>query len=412
MNTSSTNGFLQIYVFDNDLKTPIENANINIYLTDSLEPVITDLKTDSSGKTDIITLPTVSYDYSLSPSDIKPFTNYSIQVSSDNYQLTEINDIEIFELQTAIQPVYLSKVTPLSKPETITLPDNTLWGNYPPKIAEDEIKPLQSYGEIVLNKVVIPEYIVVHDGVPKDSNAKNYYVRYTDYIKNVACCEIYSTWPTETIKANILAIMSFTLNRIYTEWYRNQGYNFSITSSTAYDQKWVYEHTIYESISIVVDNIFNNYISKPNVKQPILTQYCDGRRAVCPNWLSQWGSNELGKKGYSALEIIKYYYGNEYYINSAEQINGIPSSFPGENLDIGSSGQKVRQIQEFLNLIGDYYNKIPVLIPDGIYGEKTANAVKEFQKIFKLPANGIVDYPTWYKISDIYVRLSNIAELV
>ncbi len=172
---------------------------------------------------------------------------------------------------------------------------------------------------------MVPETVVVHDGSPSDSTAPNYYVNYTDYIKNVASSEIYATWPESTITANVLAIMSFTLNRVYTEWYRNKGYNFTITSSTAYDHKWIYGRNIFNSISTIVDEIFDQYLARPNVKQPILTQYCDGKRVTCPNWMSQWGSKDLGDRGYSAIEIIRNYYGNSMYIRTAELISGIPS---------------------------------------------------------------------------------------
>ena len=169
----------------------------------------------------------------------------------------------------------------------MVIPDHTLYGYYPPKIAEDEIKPVNESGEIVLSRVVVPETIVVHDGTPTDSTAPNYYVPYRDYIKNVASSEIYATWPQASITANVLAIMSFTLNRVYTEWYRNKGYDFTITSSTAFDHKWIYGRNIYESISRIVDEIFNNYLSRPEVRQPILTQYCDGRRVSCPGWMAR-----------------------------------------------------------------------------------------------------------------------------
>ncbi|MGN0481117.1 MAG: peptidoglycan-binding protein, partial [Lachnospiraceae bacterium] len=198
---------------------------------------------------------------------------------------------------------------------------------------------------------------------------------------------------------------------VYTEWYRNQGYNFTITSSTAFDHKWVNGRNVFENISEIVDEIFDNYLSRPNVKQPILTQYCDGKRSSCPNWMTQWGSKSLGDQGYTPIEILRYYYGDTIYINRAEEISGIPASWPGYNLDIGSSGNKVRQLQEQLNRIGDNYKKIPKLAVDGIYGENTANAVRIFQEIFDLPQTGIVDFPTWYKISDMYVRLTRIAEL-
>ena len=170
--------------------------------------------------------------------------------------------------------------------ERIVIPAHTLFGDYPEKIPEDEIKPMDETGEIVLSRVVVPEYVVVHDGVPSDSTAANYYVRYRDYIKNVACSEIYSTWPDSTIRANVLAIMSFTLNRVYTEWYRNKGYDFTITSSTAYDHKWINGRNLFANVSQIVDELFGNYLSRPNVKQPILTQYCDGERVTCPNWMT------------------------------------------------------------------------------------------------------------------------------
>ena len=295
--------------------------------------------------------------------------------------------------------------------QNIVIPAHTLYGEYPPKIPEDEIKPTNESGEIVLGRVVITEYVVVHDGAPSDSTAANYYIRYRDYIKNVASSEIYATWPDNTIRANVLAIMSFTLNRVYTEWYRNKGYDFTITSSTAYDHKFMYGRNIFKSISDIVDELFSNYLSRPNVKQPILTQYCDGQRVSCPNWMSQWGSKYLGDQNYSAIEILRHYYGDNMYINSAEEASGVPASWPGYNLDIGASGDKVRQMQEQLNTIGEVYTAIPSIAADGIYGEGTQNAVREFQSIFGLPQTGIVDYRTWYKIQEIFVGVTRIAEL-
>ena len=171
---------------------------------------------------------------------------------------------------------------------------------------------------------------------------------YPDYIKNVASSEIYATWPDAAIRANVLAIMSFTLNRVYTEWYRGKGYVFTITSSTAYDHKFIYGRNFFQSISRVVDEMFENYLSRPNVRQPILTQYCDGQRVTCPDWMSQWGSKYLGDQGYSAIDILRSYYGNDMYINSADGISGIPASWPGYDLGVGASGPKVRQLQEQL----------------------------------------------------------------
>ena len=404
-------GKMRINVYDRQQGTPLANASVSISYTGNPETVINEVMTDSEGAGNLEELLTPPIEYSMEPGEKQPFSEYTIDVTANGYDEANISGIDVFSGETSIQDVYMNENSYQDTENNIVIPVNTLYGNYPEKIPESEIKPVQQSGEIVLSRVVIPETIVVHDGVPTDSTAQNYYVRYKDYIKNVASSEIYSTWPRQTLEANILAIMSFTLNRVYTEWYRNQNYNFTITSSTAFDHKWVNGRNIFESISNVVDEIFDNYLSRPNVKQPILTQYCDGKKSSCPNWMTQWGSKYLGDQGYSSIDILRYYYGDNMYINTAEQIQGIPSSWPGADLDIGSSGQKVRQLQEQLNLIGDYYNAIPALSTDGIYGERTAEAVREFQRINNMPQTGVVDFPTWYRISDRYVRLSGIAEL-
>lgn len=410
-NNATDSGFLQVSVVAGDTMKPLQDARVSISYSGEPETDIEQLVTDSDGQTDAVELAAPPVEYSMEPGDVQPYAEYSVTVTASGYESFNVSGISLFADTTALQGIRLVPRNVTTLAGNIVIPANTLWGNFPPKIAEAETKPVGQPGEIVLSRVVVPEYIIVHDGVPTDSTARNYYERFTDYIKNVASSEIYSTWPDATLRANILAIISFTLNRVYTEWYRNRGYDFTITSSTAFDHKWVYGRNIFENISQIVDEIFTNYLSRPNVKQPILTQYCDGRRVSCPNWLSQWGSKALGDQGYSEIQIIRNYYGDDMYINTAEEISGIPASWPGSNLDIGSSGSKARQIQEQLNLIGEFYSSIPVLIPDGIYGERTADAVRAFQKIFRLPQTGIVDYPTWYKISDMYVRLSGIAEL-
>jgi 5-hydroxyisourate hydrolase-like protein (transthyretin family) len=404
-------GKMRINVYDKQQGIPLADARISLAYTGNPERIINEITTDSEGAVNLDDLPTPPVEYSMEPGENQPFSEYTIDVNADGYEEINISGIDVFSGETSIQNVYLNEDNRGIPENNIVIPVNTLYGSYPAKIPETEIKPVRQSGEIVLSRVVIPETIVVHDGVPTDSTALDYYVRYKDYIKNVASSEIYSTWPRQTLEANILAIMSFTLNRVYTEWYRNQNYNFTITSSTAFDHKWVNGRNIFESISQVVDEIFDNYLSRPNVKQPILTQYCDGKKSSCPDWMTQWGSKYLGDQGYSSIDILRYYYGDNMYINTAEQIQGIPSSWPGADLDIGSSGQKVRQLQEQLNLIGDYYTAIPALTVDGIYGESTAEAVRQFQRINNMPQTGVVDFPTWYRISDRYVRLSGIAEL-
>lgn len=407
---ASNEGGLRIQVTSTLGLLPIADASVTIYYTDNPDSPIQTLTTDISGQTPVIELPAPPVEYSLEPGSPRPYSEYNIQVSAPGYEMVVISGSEILPNVTSIQPVELPPLEVSNgEEEDINIGPHTLYYDYPPKIPEDEIKPMDETGEIVLSRVVIPEFVIVHDGVPDDSTAQNYYVRYKDYIKNVASSEIYATWPESAIYANILAIMSFTLNRVYTEWYRAKGYNFTITSSTAYDQKWIYGRNIFENIDYLVDTVFANYLSRPGVRQPILTSYCDGKRVTCSG-LSQWGSKYLGDEGYSAIEIIRYYFGNDMYINSAVSVSGVPSSFPGYNLTIGSSGGKVRQIQQQLNRIAQNYPALPTVSVDGIYGQNTANSVRIFQQIFNIPPTGIVDYPTWYEISNIYVGVSRIAE--
>lgn len=406
-------GRLQVNIVSDITAFPIADAKISISYTGVPDSELEQLETDSSGQTETIDLAAPPVEYSLNPeNEQQPYSEYTLQVTAPGFESISIAGAEILSDVTAIQNIRLKPIdNPNADEDVYVIPAHTLYGNYPPKIPEDEIQPVPESGEIVLSRVVVPEYIVVHDGSPRDSTATNYYVKYKDYIKNVASSEIYATWPENTIRANVLAIMSFTLNRVYTEFYRNKGYDFTITSSTAFDHKWIPERNIFDTISIIVDELFADYLSRPNVKQPILTQYCDGRQVQCPNWLTQWGSKTLGDQGYSPIEILRYYYGDDMYINTAEAISGIPSSWPGYTLEIGSSGSKVRQIQEQLNVIAGAYPAIPKVTADGIYGPATAESVRTFQKIFGLPQTGEVDYTTWYKISEIYVGVSRIAEL-
>lgn len=408
-------GYLQVDVVSDANSFPVQDADIVIARTEEPDETIEETRTNSSGQTENLPLDAPPVELSLSPEETeRPYAEYTIRITAPGFEPFVVSGTEVLADVTAIQGI---RLRPLSNApageqiETVTIPDHTLYGDYLPKIAESEIKPVIETGEIVLSRVVVPQTIVVHDGAPTNASAANYYVPYRDYIKNVASSEIYATWPRSAIVANVLAIMSFTLNRVYTEWYRNQGYDFTITSSTAYDHKWIYGRNIFESISVVVDDIFDNYLSRPGVKQPILTQYCDGRKVRCPGWLTQWGSCELGEAGYSPIEILRNFYGDDMYINTAEQISGIPASWPGYDLKIGATGDKVRQLQEQLDAISSVYTAIPDISPDGIYGPATAEAVREFQSIFGLPQTGVVDFATWYKISHIYVGITRIAEL-
>ncbi|MDD3204578.1 MAG: peptidoglycan-binding protein [Lachnospiraceae bacterium] len=415
-------GQLEINVTSSIGLIPIKDAKISISITrDSNErpnmppanltnSVFEQLTTNESGRSQQIDLPAPPIEYSLEPSEVRPYSEYDLLIEAPGYEPTSISGTEILADTEALQPVTMTPLeTAKSAEDVITIGDHTLYGDYPPKIPEDEIKPMDESGEIVLSRVVIPEYVVVHAGLPNDASAPNYYVRYKDYIKNVVSSEIYATWPENTIYANTLAILSFTMNRVYTEWYRNKGYDFTITNSTAYDQKWIYGRNIYSNVDLVVDNIFANYLSRPGVRQPIFTPYCDGNRVTCDG-LSQWGSKYLGEEGYTPIEIIRYYYGNDMFINTSEYISGVPASWPGYNLSIGATGSKVSQVQTQLNRIAQNYPALPVISTDGVYGPATANAVSTFQRIFNLPQTGVIDYATWYEISNIFVGVSRIAE--
>lgn len=403
-NFSGGFGTLQISTFLNSIGRPADGALVSVsdsYTNDIIEEV----STNSNGDIPPLVLETPPIENSMNYDMPRPFNEYNVKVSFPDYTEATINNVQVYPSTTAIQEVILKPAF-----ENIEIPYPVLWGDFPPKIPESEVKKLPfPSGLVVLPQPTVPELIVVHSGVPEDSTAPNYTVGFKDYIKNVASSEIYSTWPRETLMANIHAILSFTLNRVYTEWYRGKGYDFTVTNSTAYDQAFTYGRNIYKEISEVVDEIFTNYITRPDIQQPLFTQYVDGKRVIREGWLSQWGSKDLGDQGYSSLQILKYYYGYDILIKEAVKVEGIPLSFPGYTLKVGATGQSVRTIQEQLNAISNNYPLIPKLIEDGVYGESTSNSVKVFQEVFKLPVTGEVNFPTWYKISDIYVAVKKLS---
>lgn len=409
-------GRLKVQCFRREDYVPVDGAKITIRGTGEFATTRTiNLTTNSSGLTEEIEVDAPPLEYSLNENSNKlPYSLYDITVERENFEPLVIRGCQVFPGQVAYQICNLN--TDLGRGDTrqvvINILPNTLNGNFPPKIPEAVDKPLPPpTSGVVLPQPVVPEYIIVHQGSPNDASAPNYKVDYKDYIKNVASCEIYSTWPETTIRANIFCIISFTLNRIYTEWYRGKGKNFDITSSTAYDHAFNYGRNIYDSISAIVDEIFSTYIRRIGSKQPLLTQYCDGKNVKCPEWLSQWGSKYLGDQGKLPYEILMYYYGNDIELVTAERVEGSPQSYPGYDLTTGSTGEPVRVIQEQLNRIAQNYPLIPKVAQDGSFGQTTAEAVRTFQGIFSLPKNGVVDYATWYKISDVYVGVTRIAEL-
>ena len=411
-------GGLKIQCFVEDSYVPVDKVTATLTLAQGQgqvgesQPI--DLTTNSSGESQIISLEAPPLEYSQQPIGKIPYSLYDLRVEREGFQSIVVNGIQIFPTQIAIQQCFLIKSSRKfgSRADIINIQPNTLNGNYPAKIPEEVDKPLPApTSGVVLPKPVIPEYITVHQGSPNNTSASNVTVLYKDYIKNVASCEIYSTWSESTIRANVYAIISFTLNRIYTEWYRGKGKNYQITNSTAYDHAFNYGRNIYDNISAIVDDIFSTYIRRYGRKQPLLTQYCDGKNVQCPEWMTQWGSKYLGDQGKTPYEILTHFYGTDIELVTAEQVAGSPASYPGYDLIVGSTGDEVSTIQEQLNRIARNYPLIPKVAVDGVYGSTTQEAVKVFQQIFNLPQTGVVDYATWYRISDIYVGVSKIAEL-
>lgn len=443
-------GRLKVQCFNGNNYIPVDRCKVSVRKSIDSESIdesntTFQLITNDIGLTDTIELDAPPIEYSLNANSTKlPYSLYDIRVERNGFETLLIRGCQIFPEQVAYQRCNLidngqtlsntandnanmnnsnfsnSNMNTINensninstRADVIEIQPNTLNGDYPPKIPEAVDKPLpKPTSGVVLAQPVVPEYIIVHQGSPNDPSAPNYNVPYKEYIKNVASCEIYSTWPESTIRANVFCIISFTLNRIYTEWYRGKGKNFDITSSTAYDHAFNYGRNIYDSISAIVDEIFSTYIRRIGKKQPLLTQYCDGKSVKCPEWLSQWGSKYLGDQGKLPYEILRYYYGDDIELVTAEKVEGSPQSYPGYNLTIGSEGEPVRMLQEQLNRIAVNYPLIQKIPEDGRFTQKMADSVRTFQGVFNLPKTGIVDYATWYKISDVYVGVSKIAEL-
>lgn len=398
-------GNLIVSVYSDTIANPIANATVTVLKNDN---IITTLKTNQDGKTEIITLDSVPIEYSEEEQyEVRPYETYDVSVEALGLTPTRVNGVQIFSGITSLQSIYLTSIDD-KQTETITdIDSNTLWGDYPEQIKDEEENLISPF---VLKRVVIPSSIIVHDGTPSNNSASNYTVDFVEYVKNVASSEIYSTWPEETIRANVLAIISFVLNRIYTEWYPTRGYNFTITSTPSYDQKYTRNGTIFEPISRIVDEIFDEYIRKGIRLEPLLAHYKSDTTEE--GYMSQWGSKYLGDRGYDALEILRYYYGNEIDLYDATVVSEYPSSFPGA-LDIGSCSQDVYLIQNQLNYIRGSYPGIPIIEnPTGLYDAQTQAAVRKFQSVFVLNTTGIVDFATWYQISRIYVAVAKLTNSI
>ena len=364
--------------------------------------------TDQEGKTVNIPLYAPDIDLSLEEdNDVRPYETYHVEMRLSGYEVLEIQNVQIFAEESSYLPLHPTPTRRQVFPgrSVSNIVDHHLLTNYG---GNNQGQTPANLGRI-LGQVTIPTYITVHLGRPQNA-AENVTVPFLYYLKNVACSEIYPTWPYEALKANIWAQSSLALNRIYTEWYPSQGYDFDITNSTAFDQAFVKDRNIFDSVAVVVNEVFNQYIQKANYQEPYYAEYCDGKIASCPG-MKQWGTLSLANQGYTAIEILRYYYGDSILIRESNNIQDIQASYPGV-LRIGSSGQEVREMQEFLNAIAINYPAIPVIFPvDGIFNESTEAAVRVFQRQFNLTVDGIVGKATWYKISYIYAAVRKLAEL-
>lgn len=383
-------------------------SGVSIRILDAQGASVYELTTDENGETRTIPLETLDKSFSLSPYYAGiPYTSYSVLARTSGFNSLYVTDIPIYDGQRAVLPISLIPMqerqrSPVQTEIYVGAPAVSLTG--PRSQEEPAATPY------VLRQVVIPDPITVHLGAPAAA-AANVQVSFPDYVKNVASSEIYPTWPSAALTANIYAIITFALNRIYTEWYRSRGYGFDITNSPAYDQYFVHGRPIYDSISRIVDNIFDEYVRRRGQIAPYFTSFCNGTTATCAG-LSQWGTVTLAEQGLSPLEILRSYYPKDIEIAQTDIKTGILSSYPGSPVRMGSTGLDVQTIQTRLSRIRRDYPAIPAITdPQGQFQNSTQAAVTKFQRVFNLAPDGIVGKSTWYKISQIYSAVARLSEL-
>lgn len=370
----------------------INNANIVI---SNDQGFIIEAKSGYNGKSEEIALNTPLID-----SNGIRYGDYFVSVFKEGFIPIEKANIKLYENSKSFLPLSLQPIS------SIPINNN-----------KEIIQAVQSTTDIprrtqriAFREPYIPTDITVHLGSP-NTNAENITVPFVYYIKNVASSEIYPTWPIEALRANIAAIISLALNRIYTEWYPSRGFNFQITNNTQYDQKFIKDRNIFDSISEVVDEVFNTYIQKGNNLEPYFSSYCDGRQVTCAG-MSQWGSYDLANQGLNALEILRYYYGDDIQLVSTNNIQDIEYSYPGRALRRGDTSPDVYIMQYYLNRIAiDYPNIYKIYPANGVFSLLMEQSVKNFQRQFNLEPDGIIGKATWYKINYIYLSVTKLAQL-
>lgn len=403
-----TTGILRIQAFAARKSAPVEGVRIAI-TGDGFAAV---RHTDAQGNAEDVTIQTPACRLSLEEQNTtqRPYAVCSLTASKPGYRTVRIQGVQIFPGQVTLAQPEMIPETEAGRdvPDMpVVIPEHPLFagqgGSGARPVVECPAAPL------VLDRVVIPKTITVHLGKPSAS-ARNVTVSFRDYIANVASSEVYPTWPEQALRANIHCQISLALNRIYTEWYPSKGYSFNITNSTSYDQYYVHGRTVFDVMVRLTNDIFNTYIRKKGTVNPYYAEYCDGKSVSCAG-LKQWGTVTLANQGKNALQILRYYYGNDVEIVRSDNIRSIPQSYPGSPLRQGSSGPAVFTLQRQLNRIAKDYPFLGKLNVDGVFGAQMASTVRAFQKQFNLTADGVVGRQTWYKISYIYVSVKDLAEL-
>lgn len=403
-----TTGILRIQAFAARKSAPVEGIRIAI-TGDGFAAV---RHTDAQGNAEDVTIQTPACRLSLEEQNTtqRPYAVCSLTASKPGYRTVRIQGVQIFPGQVTLAQPEMIPETEAGRdvPDVpVVIPEHPLFagqgGSGARPVVECPAAPL------VLDRVVIPKTITVHLGKPSAS-ARNVTVSFRDYIANVASSEVYPTWPEQALRANIHCQISLALNRIYTEWYPSKGYSFNITNSTSYDQYYVHGRTVFDVMVRLTNDIFNTYIRKKGTVNPYYAEYCDGKSVSCAG-LKQWGTVTLANQGKNALQILRYYYGNDVEIVRSDNIRSIPQSYPGSPLRQGSSGPAVFTLQRQLNRIAKDYPFLGKLNVDGVFGAQMASTVRAFQKQFNLTADGVVGRQTWYKISYIYVSVKDLAEL-
>lgn len=428
-------GFLRVDVTTNDETSPIQGARVLIKSKDGT--ILFDLITDASGSTEVVSLDAPDVALTLDPNYHAPaYSVYDVEITAIGFKPVTVHSVQIVATQTSVLPVYMLPkyvgdgdggdiydIPPHEQALTGRQATSQEHSDAAGVLTQTQVAvmgpdaPTTDMGRIIqsrageVREVYIPTYITVHLGAPTNSSAQNVRVKFVDYVANVASSEIYSTWPYNSLVANIHAITSLAINRVYTEWYRGKGYNFDITNSTSYDQFFVYGRNIFENLRQIANSIYNVYTRRQFFRNPFYTEYCNGTTVTCPG-MSQWGTVTLANQGLTPLQILRRYYPADLELVASNNIRDIQETYPGVTMQLGSNSRYVQLMQRYLNRIRRNYPAIIAInTPNGFFGPDTQTAVRTFQSTFALVADGVIGRTTWNLITRIYVAVTKLAEL-